>query len=113
MYASGSQALWQSSSDPKATWGLFGGVGLSDGNPNPIRYYASCGIGGRNMMSSRPLDSYGIGYYYLGLSDQLKDLTQNVRPLQDEYGVELFYNIAVDAFVPTNAKLPGGTTQLL
>lgn len=95
LYASGSQALWQSSSDPTATWGLFGGVGLSDGNPNPIRYYASCGIGGRNMSSSRPLDSYGIGYYYLGLSDQFKDLTQNVRPLRDESGAELFYNIAV------------------
>ena len=95
LYASGSQALWQSSSDPSATWGVFGGLGLSDGNPNPIRYYASCGIGGRNMSSCRPLDSYGIGYYYLGLSDEVKDLTQNVRPLRDEYGAELFYNIAV------------------
>jgi len=95
LYASGSQALWQSSSDPNATWGLFGGVGISDGNPNPIHYYASCGLGGRRMSPSRPLDSYGIGYYYLGLSDQLKDLTQNVRPLRDEYGAEVFYNIAV------------------
>lgn len=95
LYASGSQALWQSSSDPKAAWGLFGGVGLSDGNPNPIKYYGSIGIGGRNMSSLRPLDSYGIGFYYLGLSDQLKELTQNVLPLRDEYGGEVFYNIAV------------------
>lgn len=95
LYASASQALWQSSTDPSAAWGLFGGLGISDGNPNPIKYYASCGIGGRNMSACRPLDSYGIGYYYLGLSDELKDLTQNVRPLRDEYGAELFYNMAV------------------
>ncbi len=95
LYATGSQALWQSTTDPAATWGLFGGIGVSDGNPNPIKYYASCGIGGRRMSSARPLDSYGIGYYYLGLSDQLKDLTQNVLPVRDEYGGEAFYNIAV------------------
>ncbi len=95
LYATGSQALWQSTTDPAATWGLFGGIGVSDGNPNPIKYYASCGIGGRRMSSARPLDSYGIGYYYLGLSDQLKDLTQNILPVRDEYGGEAFYNIAV------------------
>ncbi len=44
LYATGSQALWQSTTDPAATWGLFGGIGVSDGNPNPIKYYASCGI---------------------------------------------------------------------
>ena len=47
------------------------------------------------MLASRPLDSFGVGYFYLGLSDQLKNLTRNVKPLRDEYGVELFYNIAV------------------
>jgi porin len=95
LYASGYQSLWQSDSDPKANWGVFGGVGLADGNPNPIRYYASVGVGGRSMLSCRPLDSFGLGYFYLGLSDQVKELTRNVRPLRDEYGVELFYNVAV------------------
>lgn len=95
LYASGYQSLWQSSSDPKANWGVFGGTGISDGNPNPVRFYASGGVGGRSMLASRPLDSFGVGYFYLGLSDQFKDLTRNLRPSRDEYGVELFYNIAV------------------
>ncbi|HAC90705.1 MAG TPA: hypothetical protein DCF63_08740 [Planctomycetaceae bacterium] len=47
------------------------------------------------MSSARPLDSWGIGYYFVGLSDEIKTLTQNVRPLRDEYGAEAFYNIAV------------------
>lgn len=95
LYVTGSQALWQSSSDPKASWGIFGGLGLSDGNPNPIQYYASLGIGGRSMSTVRPLDSWGIGYYYVGLSEEIKTLTQTVRPLRDEYGAEAFYNIAL------------------
>ena len=107
LYASGSQALWQSSSDPNATWNVFGGAGLSDGNPNPIQHYAICGVGGRSMLSCRPLDSNGIGFYYLGLSDQLKELTQKVHPVRDEYGAELFYNIVV-TFVSTHAQFSGG-----
>lgn len=95
LYSTVSQALWQSSTDPKATWGIFGGLGLSDGNPNPIRYYASLGIGGRSTSSVRPLDSWGIAYYYVGLSEEVKTLTQTVFPLRDEYGTEAFYNIAL------------------
>jgi len=34
LYISGYHALWQSSSNEKANWGLFGGLGLSDGNPS-------------------------------------------------------------------------------
>lgn len=95
LYTTVSQALWQSASDPKASWGIFGGLGLSDGNPNPIQYYASLGIGGRRMSPARPLDSWGIGYYYVGLSDEVKTLTQTALPLRDEYGAEAFYNIAL------------------
>ena len=32
--------------DPKRAWGLFGNAGISDGNPNPIRYSANAGVGG-------------------------------------------------------------------
>lgn len=95
LYSTVSQALWQSSSAPKATWGIFGGLGLSDGNPNPIKYYASLGIGGRSTSTVRPLDSWGIAYYYVGLSEEVKTLTQTVFPLRDEYGAEAFYNIAL------------------
>lgn len=95
LYACGSQAIWQSPSDEKATWNVFGGVGLADGNPNPIRFYAGGGVGGRSLLPGRQLDSCGVGYFYLGLSDQFKSLARNVVPFRDEYGVELFYNIAV------------------
>lgn len=95
LYANGYQALWADPEDEKRSWGVFGCLGLSDGDPNPIRYSAAAGIGGRSMIATREADTFGIGYYYLGLSDQFKNLTRFVAPQRDEYGVELFYNVAV------------------
>jgi porin len=37
------QALWVSPNDPKKVWGVFGDLGLSDGNPNPDRFFATLG----------------------------------------------------------------------
>ena len=95
VYANGYQSLWVDPCDEKRNWGVFAAGGISDGNPNPIRYSLSGGIGGRSMLPGRTLDTFGVGYYYLGLSDQVKQLARPFRPLRDEYGVELFYNIAL------------------
>jgi porin len=89
------QALWADRHDPDRSWGLFGQFGISDGNPNPIRYVANGGIGGRSMSRRRPLDTFGLGYFYLGLSDSFKALASPILPQQDERGVELFYNYAI------------------
>ena len=95
LYANGYQSLWVDPSDEKRNWGVFAAGGISDGIANPIRYSLSGGVGGRSMLPGRTLDTFGAGYYYLGLSDQVKQLTRPFRPQRDEYGVELFYNIAV------------------
>ena len=49
--------------------GIFGRFGASDGNPNPMHYFYSIGIGGKGVIPGRPLDSYGIGYYYIDISN--------------------------------------------
>jgi porin len=95
LYANFYQAVWVDPYDEKRTWGVFGQFGLSDGNPNPIRFVANSGIAGRSMLPRRRLDTFGVGYFYLGLSDQFKALAGPFLPQQDEYGVELFYNYAV------------------
>ena len=43
----------------------------------------------------RKLDSFGIGYFYLGVNDSLKNLAPRVFPIRDEHGVEMFYNVGV------------------
>jgi porin len=47
------------------------------------------------MIRGRTLDTFGVGYFYLGLSDNFKALAGPFRPQRDEYGVELFYNFAI------------------
>lgn len=95
IYANGYQSIWVDPCDEKRNWGVFGQFGISDGNPNPIRFVANGGIGGRSMLPGRKLDTFGVGYFYLGLSDTFKALAQPLRPQRDEYGVELFYNFAI------------------
>lgn len=89
------QALYVSPDDPRRKWGVFGNLGLADGNPSPIRWFASAGISGASPIAGRKADSFGIGYFYLGVSDSLKDLAPVLLPLKDEQGVELYYNVAV------------------
>jgi porin len=87
------QALWVDSADKTRSWGLFGNFGISDGNPNPIKWSAIGGIGGSSPIQGRKQDSFGIGYYYLGYSDDFKHVARLLIPVRDERGLELFYNL--------------------
>jgi porin len=89
------QAVWADPADPKRSWGVFGNLGLSDGNPNPIRWSANIGVGGSSPFVCRKADTFGVGYFYLGASESLKNFAPRLVPLRDEHGVELFYNAAV------------------
>jgi porin len=89
------QALWVAEDDPKRSWGLFGNAGLADGNPSPIRWAANIGLGGASPLRARKLDTFGVGYFYVGISDSLKNFAPRLLPLGDEQGVEVFYNFAL------------------
>src|SRR5208283_3517233 len=49
--------------------GIFGRFGASDGNPNPVHYFYSLGVGGKGVIPGRQLDQFGIGYYYMDMSN--------------------------------------------
>jgi porin len=89
------QALWVDPTDQTRSWGVFGNAGISDGKPNPIKWSVIFGIGGSSPIPNRPLDTFGLAYYYLGFSDDFKNVARTVAPLRDERGAELFYNVAV------------------
>jgi porin len=89
------QTLYADAQDPTKSMGLFGNLGLADRNPSPIRWFANIGLGGSSPICGRPLDTFGVGYFYLGVNDNLKSLAPNLLPIGDEQGVELFYNYAV------------------
>ena len=89
------QALFVSSEDPTKSWGLFGNAGYSDGNPNPVRWIGNLSVGGASPITGRKLDSFGAGYFHVGLSDSFKNLAPRLLPVRDEHGMEFFYNVAV------------------
>lgn len=73
--------------------GVFGRFGFSDGRVNPIGQFYSLGIGGKGMVPGRDNDTFGLGYYYLAVSDKLGPILS--RLAEDEQGVELYYNIQI------------------
>lgn len=74
-------------------FGLFGRFGLTDGEVNPVQEFYSIGLGGKGLIPGRDIDSFGVGYYYLAISDDLSRITE--RRTQDEQGMELYYNVAI------------------
>ena len=73
--------------------GLFGRFGLSDGSVNPVQYFYSLGMGGKGMIPGRDNDTFGVGYYYMAISDKIGPVLGKLG--QDEQGIEIYYNIAV------------------
>jgi porin len=95
-------------------WGLFVRLGLSDGNPNPLKWNAALGLSGIGSIPGRPTDQWGLGAFYLDSSDQalLKGLH-----VGNEVGADVFYrfvltpwfHLTLDAQVVDSA-LPGRQT---
>ena len=77
--------------DPNRGWGIFGRAGIADEATNPLEWLVSVGVGGSSPISCRERDTWGIGYYHAGASDELPA----VLNLGDGDGVELFYNMEV------------------
>jgi porin len=85
------QYVWARAEDPTRGWGFFGRAGFADESTNPIAQFYSIGLGGKGVAASRPLDRFGVGYYYMKTSDDLPKFLH----LGDEQGGEAFYNFAV------------------
>ena len=75
--------------------GIFGRFGASDGNPNPVHYFYSLGIGGKGVIPGRPLDQFGIGYYYIDVRNPSFTALQARSFLRNEQGFEAYYNMAL------------------
>jgi porin len=61
-----------------------------------MQYFYSLGIGGKGIIPGRPLDRFGIGYYYLDIKSPTFTVTPGIGEiLRDEYGMEAYYNIAI------------------
>jgi porin len=78
-------------------FGLFGRFGVGDDNVNPVAVFYSLGAGGKGVLPGRDADTFGVGYYYLTLSNEISPAA--MRALGDEQGVEIWYNIALSPWL--------------
>jgi porin len=74
-------------------WGMFARGAITDGNPNPVKYFLSAGLGGDSAL--RRGDRFGLGWYYVGVSNELGPVPQALFGPRDGSGVEMFYNYKV------------------
>lgn len=76
-------------------WGMFGRASISDGNPTPVRYFFSAGLGGYSPWGRQRGDTLGLGWYFVGASSEFGPLPRLIYGPRNGTGVELFYNIQV------------------
>jgi porin len=76
--------------------GVFGRFGASDGNPNPMNYFFSLGVGGKGVIASRPDDGFGLGWYFIDVKSPSFNVALAGREfLRDEQGFEAYYNLSL------------------
>lgn len=95
-------------------FGVFLRAGLSDGNPNVVRWNAAGGVAGIGALRGRPRDRWGLGVFAVGPSDA--DLLRGLGA-GTEVGGELFYAVAVTPWLHVtldaqviDSALPGADT---
>lgn len=57
------------------------------------------------MVSGRPNDSFGAGYFRYNFSNDLKSAVAPLARFDDEQGVEMFYNLAITPWFRVTADL--------
>jgi len=96
---SADQYLWQPEKNPGKGFGVFFAFGVSDGNPNLIKYSYLVGLGGKGVIPGRPDDSFGLGYASTRFSDQF------VPYLRERLDLGLDKEVALEAYY--DARLAG------
>ncbi len=84
--------------------GIFGRFGITDGRVNSVEQFYSIGVGAKGLIAGRENDSFGVGYYYLGLSDEIGPIIGGLVD-SNEQGVELYYNIAVTPWLKISPSI--------
>ena len=89
------QFLLHSSETPGKGWGVFGNISMADQQTNPINWFMNIGLAGTNLLPSRPNDSFGMAYFYMGVSNALQKTLSPYLPVGNEQGFEVYYNASI------------------
>jgi len=92
------QVFWQDGDDPTRKATIFIGGTVGPDNPQFAQYHVFAALEAHGPMASRPRDRMGVSYWKNWLSDDFKDLL-SVERLRDLWGVEIYYNIAINQWL--------------
>jgi porin len=95
LYCGGDQYFVEYGDDSGRGWGMFYRGSISDGNPTPLRYFLSAGLGGYSPLGQKRGDKFGLGWYYVGASNEFGPIPQALFGPRDGTGVESFYSFQV------------------
>jgi porin len=97
VYYNFDQYLWHPGGDQTRGIGTFFRFGVSDGNPNPIKYAYSVGFGDNGIVPARPRDTFGIGWARTQISDDFVPFLRERLNLglSKEDAVEMYYNFSI------------------
>ena len=96
LYYNFDQYLYEPTKGADRGVGLFGRLGVSDGDPNFLKFFGSFGVGGKGLFDSRPQDQFGLGYYFINIANPtIQGPFQTRSFLRDESGFEAYYNFAI------------------
>lgn len=80
--------------DDTRGYGLFSRASISDGNPTPLRYFLSAGLGGYSPWAWERGDKFGVGWYYVGASNEFGPIPRALFDPRDGTGVEIFLQLS-------------------
>jgi porin len=83
--------------------GVFGRIAILPKSRNPFNTMVSLGLGGRGLLPGRSLDRMGIAGYWLNDSEDLGGLAGVL--VDDEWGIEMFYNYAITPAIQASLDL--------
>jgi len=85
--------------------GIFYRFSFTPEDRSAYDIYLSGGVGGRGVIPSRPFDRFGVGSYWLKESSDFSNQPVISQLLQDEVGVEAFYNFAITPWMQLSADV--------
>lgn len=92
------QVVWQADASGNRNVRFVSAGALADQSPGFSRWQYTGQVVATGLFDSRPRDKFGIGGYYVGATDHVKNLSKDsilVPDLGDYSGLEIFYSAAL------------------
>ncbi len=89
------QIVWQADASGNRNVRFVSAGALADQSPGFSRWQYTGQVVATGLFDNRPKDRIGIGGYYVGVTDHVKDFSQSsilVPDLGDYSGLEIFYS---------------------